>query len=70
MLYHKIPCEDGSTKLAELYDDEIVTFCPTCGKEYQLDPEEIANIIKSGADFSGTSYYCRGCYIKPLKAVK
>jgi len=70
MLYHKLPLEDGKYKTVELYDDEIVTFCPTCGNEYQLEPEEIADIIHSGADFGGTSYYCNGCYTKPLRAVK
>lgn len=68
MLYHKFLL-NGRKMKAELYEDEIVTFCPTCGKEYQLEPEEIADIINSGSDFSGTSIYCNGCY-KPLRVVK
>ncbi|MBP1971636.1 hypothetical protein J2Z83_003787 [Virgibacillus natechei] len=67
MLYHKFSLGDSRTLIAELYEDEIITFCPTCGKEHQLEPEEIADIINRGSDFVGTSYFCNGCYIKVVK---
>lgn len=70
MFFHKVTNDDGTKMLLELYEDEIVTYCPTCNKEYQLEPEEIADFLHDGADFSGTSIYCKGCYKPPLEVVK
>ncbi len=61
MIYHKIPFENGSAVLAELHDDEIVSFCIKCNVEIQLDHEDILQIIKNGSDFGGTSFQCTKC---------
>ena len=69
MLYHKFSHDVHGEIKTELYEDEIVTYCPTCQKEIQVEPELIAEIINSGADFAGTNIYCNGCY-KKFKVVK
>jgi uncharacterized tellurite resistance protein B-like protein len=71
MLYHKIPLENGKTKLVELHEDEIVAYCPICDKEHQIDPEYISALIDEGGDFVGTNIYCSGCSKRrSLKVVK
>lgn len=44
----------------DLYDDEIYTQCPICGKEIQIDGEFLAKILNDG-DLVGTSIYCDKC---------
>ncbi|GGB43387.1 hypothetical protein GCM10011409_21250 [Lentibacillus populi] len=61
MLYVKTKINDQVEMKVDLYEDEIFSSCPVCGKEYQVDPLEIADIISQGDDFPGTSFYCNGC---------
>ncbi|GIP63319.1 hypothetical protein J32TS6_18740 [Virgibacillus pantothenticus] len=61
MLWHKIPEQDGTFTFAELYEDEIVTYCGGCEKEMELTLEDIAAIHEQGDDFCGTTYYCKEC---------
>ena len=43
-----------------LYEDEIYTSCPACGKEIQPNPIDLADIIKEQA-LSNTTVYCDKC---------
>lgn len=63
MLYHKITSENGTTKIVDLYEDEIFTYCPSCGVEQNVDTELLQSILIEG-DFGGTSIYCTKCTIK------
>ena len=61
MVYIKKRFEDMEIRL-DVYEDEFFTQCPTCGKERQLDNEDLIGILKDG-DFSGTTMFCnRDCY--------
>lgn len=60
MLYHKITSENGTTKMVDLYEDEIFSICPTCGTEQNVDTEILQSILIDG-DFGGTSIYCIEC---------
>ncbi|TFJ92174.1 hypothetical protein [Lentibacillus salicampi] len=60
MLYIKKSTDDVEMKM-DLYEDEIFSSCPICGKEHEVQPDELAHIIQSGDDFSGTSIFCNGC---------
>lgn len=44
----------------DLYDDEIFTQCPECGKEILVDTEMLIDVLSDG-DFLGTSVYCEKC---------
>lgn len=67
MLYVKTRLNDQVEIKVELYDDEIFTSCVSCGKEMQVEPEEVADIINEGCDFVGTSFYCPNCLPKDDK---
>ncbi|GIO23930.1 hypothetical protein [Oceanobacillus sp. J11TS1] len=60
MLYHKITSENGTTKMVDLYEDEIFSICPSCGIEQEVDTELLQSILTDG-DFGGTSVYCAEC---------
>lgn len=60
MLYVKKQLDDIEVKF-DLYEDEIFSSCPVCGKERQIEPVELADLLDSGGGFSGTSIYCNGC---------
>lgn len=62
MIYHKFQVDDRQTVINEIYDDEFVAYCPVCGKEHQVEPRQIADILTRGDDFSGTSVYCNECF--------
>lgn len=61
MLYHKFKLNDQTELKVELYEDEIVTYCGGCNKEIEVGLDEIVQIYKEGADFSGTTYFCNSC---------
>ncbi len=44
----------------DLYDDEIYTICPKCGKELQVGNETLAGVLKD-CDLASTSLYCEEC---------
>lgn len=60
MFYVKTNLNKNIEIKVDLYDDEIFTQCPKCGKEIQVDNETLANILKD-ADLIGTSLYCVEC---------
>lgn len=60
MIYVKKQFEDMTIKF-DLYEDEVFSSCPVCGKEHSVEPEELADLINQGNDFSGTIYYCNEC---------
>ena len=60
MFYVKTNLNKNIEIKVDLYDDEIFTQCPKCGKEIQVDNETLANILKD-ADLSSTSLYCGKC---------
>ena len=60
MFYVKTKISNSVEIKAELYEDEIYTQCPKCGKEIQIEAEELANIIKDQA-LASTSVYCKQC---------
>lgn len=64
MLYLKAQINEQVELKIDLYDDEIFTTCPGCGKEVQVEPQDLVEIIQSGGDFVGTNIYCNGCFSK------
>lgn len=61
MFYVKTKLNDSIEIKVDLYEDEIFTACPNCGKEIQLESTEIGNILKVGGDFASTNVYCADC---------
>lgn len=64
MIYIKRVIGDDVEMKTPVYEDEFFTTCPVCGKEYPLEPKEIADIINEGGDFSGTCIVCKDCVPK------
>lgn len=60
MFYIKNKISSGMEIKVDLYEDEIYTQCPECGKEIQLDAEELADIIAEQG-LASTSVYCEHC---------
>lgn len=60
MFFVKKKISDDVNIEMELYEDEICTYCPNCGKEIHLEPEHLADIIQDQA-LSSTSVYCKKC---------
>jgi len=57
-----VKTEDGQT--VEITDENVVTFCPACRREKQVDITQID-------DLYSTSIYCPQCIGRPpLKVVK
>lgn len=61
MLYVKAQLNDEIEIKVPLYEDQIFSSCPVCGKETQVDAELLQNILNDDGDFSGTSIYCTTC---------
>ena len=55
---------NGKEVRIDIYDDEFFYTCLDCGEEFQLDVMEVAEIIKDGGDFAGTSIVCPECTVK------
>ena len=51
---------DDSGNDVELYEDNIFTYCPDCGRKVYVDGELFADIILE-TDLAGTTMYCREC---------
>lgn len=64
IIYHKLSVNDEVEIRVPIYNDEIFTQCPGCGKEIQVEPDTLAEIIKDGGDMGGTSIYCKECSLK------
>jgi hypothetical protein len=59
IFYVKVTLPNGKTIKQQLYDDEIFTDCGGCGKEMQVDIEELADsILNYGGDLIGSTWYC------------
>ncbi len=56
MIYHRKNLEDGKLELG-IYDDELITYCCECGKEIELDHEDIKHL----ESFDSTNYLCAEC---------
>jgi hypothetical protein len=54
MLYIKTQLTDQVEIKIDLYEDEIFTTCPSCGKEFQLESEDLKQI----EDWASTSISC------------
>lgn len=54
MFYVKTPNDD-----IEITDENVFTTCPDCGKEIQVDIQELLKL--ENADLFGTSVYCERC---------
>lgn len=61
MFYIKTQINDSIELKVDLYDDQIFTQCPNCGKEMQVESEKIPEIFKDGGDFASTSFFCSEC---------
>jgi hypothetical protein len=61
MFYIKTRLNDSIELKVDLYDDEIFTACPSCGKEMQFEPKEIAEILADDGEFASTVVYCSSC---------
>lgn len=60
MFYVKTNISDNVEIKVDLYDDEIFTQCPKCGKEMQVETEELKQVLEGG-DLAGSSLYCEKC---------
>ena len=61
MIYHKFKLTDNVEVKAELYEDEIFTDCPDCGKEIEVTLADFCHIYMEEADLAGTSFFCNEC---------
>jgi len=57
MIYLKTEIEGKQINI-DIYGDEFYSTCPVCGKEVNLNDEQIADSI---GNFEGTQWYCRDC---------
>ncbi|MGI1659613.1 MAG: hypothetical protein ACRKFN_11590 [Desulfitobacterium sp.] len=69
MLYVKTKITDNFEIKVDLYDDEIFTDCPNCGKEIEVGAEDIKWIIDNGGDFVSYVEICDSC-MKHLEKAK
>lgn len=60
MFYVKTNISDDVEIKVDLYDDEIYTQCPKCGKEIQVETEVLRQVLLDG-DLASTSLYCEKC---------
>ena len=60
MFYLKTRITDEVEIKVPLYDDEIFFYCINCGKEMQIETEELAQILQKGS-LCGTSICCSDC---------
>lgn len=60
MFYVKKKINDDTELKINLYDDEIYTTCPKCGKEMKLDTEDVKLVLRD-SDFSSGILYCEEC---------
>lgn len=60
MFYIKTNISDDVELKVDLYDDEIYTQCTECGKEIQIEKEELIDILQNG-DLASTSIKCEQC---------
>lgn len=56
MIFLRKNLEDGKLEL-NIYDDELITYCCECGKEIELDHEDIKHL----ESFDSTNYLCAEC---------
>lgn len=60
MFYIKTDINNSMEIKVDIYDDEIYTQCPKCGKEMQVEKEDLIQVLQDG-DFASTSIYCEEC---------
>lgn len=60
MFYVKTKISDDVEVKVDLYDDEIYTQCPKCGKEIQVETGELNQVLENG-DLANSSLYCENC---------
>lgn len=62
MIYLKKQLKDGTKLDIPVYDDEFYCRCPNCGREFQLTPELLEEIIcDDDCDFASTTISCGDC---------
>lgn len=69
MFYIKTNISNGVEIKIDLFEDEIYTQCPKCGKEIQINSEELADIIKDQC-LTSTNVYCKDCAKEVIKKCK
>lgn len=57
MFYVKSQINEEMTASIEIHDNNVFTRCPVCGKEKQVD---IQDVLQDG-DLYGTAIYCGDC---------
>ncbi len=60
MFYIKTNISDNLEIKVDLYDDEIYTQCPKCGKEIQAETEVLKQVLEDG-NLASSSLYCEKC---------
>jgi transcription elongation factor Elf1 len=63
MFYVKMEFNDLSVK-ADITDENVYTICPVCGKEHQVDLQEL--LTTGEADLYSTSVFCKECSEKHI----
>lgn len=60
MFYVKTEINDNIEIKVDLYDDEIFTRCPKCGKEIQVETQSLRTIL-NGGNLASSSLCCKEC---------
>lgn len=61
MFYIKTSLTEDIEIKVNLYDDEIYTQCPNCGKEIEVQPSTLKTVIEEDGLLTGTTIYCDDC---------
>lgn len=67
MFYLKTKINDETAIVTELTGENVFTFCPECGKEFEID---LHNVFADGGDLYGTAVYCAECSPKRIETKK
>lgn len=65
MFYLKTKINDETAIITELTGENVFTFCPECGKEFEID---LHDVFADGGDLYGTTVYCAECSAKRIEA--
>lgn len=61
MLYHKTKIHEIEIR-SPIYDEELFSLCPVCGKENDVDIETLGWLItEHGMGFADISVFCKEC---------
>lgn len=65
MFYLKTKINDETAIITELTGENVFTFCPECGKEFEID---LHDVFSNDGDLYSTAIYCAECSAKRIKS--